>query len=63
MAILEMLLQIEADDAQGDISIRTKQFLRHYSIEHVTDMPYNPINKQLWKDLTGHQKEMLSPVV
>lgn len=49
MVIMDMLLQIGADAAQAYMSMRTKQFFRHYSIEHVTDMLCNLINKHLWE--------------
>jgi hypothetical protein len=42
MAILEMPLKTEADNASKYVSIRIQQLFRHYVIEHLTDVFYNP---------------------
>ena len=61
VAILEMPLQIETDDASICVSIRIQQaFLRYYGRKHVTDKSYNPTGQAVVQRASLTLKEMLN---
>lgn len=54
MAVLELPLQIGADDAQVYVPIRIQQYFKHYGMRCVTDLYYNPTGQAtLERDVTG----------
>jgi hypothetical protein len=58
MAILEMSLQVGANDASIYVSIRTQQYFRHYDINCVISISHNPIGQAIVEQSNRTLKEM-----
>ena len=53
MAILEMPLQTEADEAQAYASLGYNNFFRHYEIKPVPGIAYNPTGQTIVEKSNG----------
>lgn len=59
ITILEIPLQIKTDNVLAYISNKMQQFFKHYSIKHVTDIPYHPTGQAIVEKSNCTLKEML----
>ena len=59
VAILEMPLQTEADDATVYVAIRIQPYCTHYHTEHVTSVSYIAIGQSVMKGSSYALKNML----